>query len=242
MRINGQSKIGRTLASAIVALLTFGCASIPGGHVDIVQNRKIEYVLTRGRGPAVIFENGLGGQYHWWAKIYPEIAKSQTAFAYNRPGYGNSDHVTTTRDAATIVEELRESLRELKITPPYVLVGHSLGGLYFQYYARRYPEETKALILVDSTHPQQMEGDGATERWPWWTRTMIKVLTPKAGLEELAQIENGGQQVVALPPLATAKIQTAILLASEPEHPSSPLEKHAVAKRQNFRLLYPGTG
>lgn len=221
-------------------VLSVGCSTLSGGKVSEIQNRKVDYVLSVSEKPIVVFENGLGGKYNWWAKIYPAIAKSHTAFAYNRPGYGDSDSVQTPRDAQTIVGELRMTLQSLGLKPPYVLVGHSVGGLYFQYFARRYPDEVKALLLVDSTHPLQMQGDGAIEKWPWWVRTIVNVVTSKTGHEELALVESSGQQVLALPALDTKKIKTVIMLASEPENPSNPLEKHAVEMRQDFHRLYPG--
>lgn len=218
-----------------------GCASLPGGEVITVKDRKIEYVFQRKNGPSVIFENGLGGTFDWWSKVYPEISQNQTVLAYNRPGYGKSQSVSSPRDGEEVVEELHQLLKKLEIPPPYVLVGHSLGGLYFQYFARRYPDEVKALLLVDSTHPRQMSGAGAVERWPGWVQFFFKLLTPKAGLEELSQIEKTGQQVMALPALNSDKIKTVIMLASEPENPSSELEMHAVLMRQDFYQLYPNS-
>lgn len=237
---NKYSKLFKnTKGFYLIVFLLCGCASLSGSRIEKIEKRNVEYVLLSGSKPVVVFENGLGGEYHWWEKVLPEISKKQTVFAYNRPGYGHSEKAQTPRDARTIVTELRQTLQALELKPPYVLVGHSLGGLYFQYYARRYPQEVKALLLVDSTHPEQMLGDGAINRWPWWIRMAIKTLTPAVGLEELDQIENSGVQVLNLPPLDTTKVPTVILLASEPEKPSSPLEQHAVDKRQDFHRLYP---
>lgn len=221
-------------------VFTVGCTTLHGGRIVEVQNHKVDYVLSGEKQPIVVFENGLGGEYFWWAKIFPEVAKSQIAFAYNRPGYGKSDSRVTPRDAENIVSELRITLQKLGLKPPYILVGHSVGGLYFQYYARRFPQEVKGLILVDSTHPQQMQGDGAIEKWPWWVKTLVNVLTLKPGLSELPEVEKSGEQVLALAPLDTQKIRTVIMLATEPENPTSKLEKHAVDMRQDFHRLYPG--
>ncbi|WP_420846621.1 alpha/beta fold hydrolase [Methylocystis parvus] len=113
-----------------------------------------------------MFENGLGGRLEWWSKILPDIATETTVFAYNRPGIGASAPATTPRDGVTIVEELRATLRAKGIAPPYVLVGHSIGGLYVQLYARRHSDEVAGLVLVDSTHPEQLSGAGARKKWP----------------------------------------------------------------------------
>ena len=105
-----------------------------------------------------------------WDKVISEVSKTKSVFAYNRPGIGNSVKTDKPRDAEQIVEELRSYLKELKIRPPYVLVGHSSGGLYMQLFARKYPSEVAGLVLVDSTHPLQMKGAGAPENWSWWTK------------------------------------------------------------------------
>ena len=73
---------------------------------------------------------------------------------------GRSDPADSPRDGGHVVDELRALLSAQDLKPPYVLVGHSLGGLYMQLYARRYPDEVSALVLVDSTHPNQFKGAG----------------------------------------------------------------------------------
>jgi pimeloyl-ACP methyl ester carboxylesterase len=106
-----------------------------------------------GGGPrTVVFESGLGDTLGIWSSVQPEIAAGcARTVSYDRAGYGDSDPPRTTRDAAHIVAELRTALRQRNILPPYVLVGHSIGGLYMQYFARNYPREVAGLVLVDSS-------------------------------------------------------------------------------------------
>jgi pimeloyl-ACP methyl ester carboxylesterase len=117
-------------------------------------------------GPTVIFENGLGDTLEVWEKVQRAVAADCTrTLSYNRAGYAGSDLARTTRDAETVVAELRNELRDRGVQPPYVLVGHSLGGLYMQYFARQYPNEVAGLVLVDSTHwNQQLLLGAPTER------------------------------------------------------------------------------
>ena len=138
--------------------------------VEKIDNRRTEFALTQHGSIPVVFENGLGGRMEWWNKVIPEISKDTTTFAYNRPGYGSSDPVSTPRDGLHIVDELRMLLKNKYLNPPYILVGHSLGGLYMQLFARRYPDEVGALILVDSTHPKQLEGAGSLDKQSFWVR------------------------------------------------------------------------
>src|SRR5262249_60318800 len=86
----------------------------------------------------------------------PEIAAGWArTVSYNRAGSDGRDPALGPRDAATIVGELRSELRRRNLLPPYVLVGHSLGGLYMQYFARNFPGEVAGLVLIDSTHWDQ---------------------------------------------------------------------------------------
>ncbi|MFO7276736.1 MAG: alpha/beta fold hydrolase [Pseudomonadota bacterium] len=101
----------------------------------------------------VVFEAGLGDTLEVWSAVQPLVAmRCARTFSYNRAGYPGSDPASGRRDAEHIVEELRMELRRQGLTPPYILVGHSLGGLYMQYFARNFPQEVSGLVLVDSTH------------------------------------------------------------------------------------------
>lgn len=225
------------IALAIVMLLS-GCASLPNSTVETLDNRAIELAMTQHGTPPVIFENGLGGRMEWWSKVLPEISRDTTTFAYNRPGYGNSDPVATPRDGLHIVDELRRLLRDKSMQPPYVLVGHSLGGLYMQLYARRYPEDVSALILVDSTHPQQLDGEGALQKQSFLLRGLLGVMITGAAKDELDLLPQTGKQVLNLPTLSG--IPVFVLSASKPLAEQSAVADDANAKRRDIARLYPG--
>ncbi len=75
--------------------------------------------------------------------------------SYDRAGLGWSDSSADPRDAQHMVHELHALLEAAHIAPPYVLAGHSLGGLLILAYTRRYPDEVAGLVFLDSSHPQQ---------------------------------------------------------------------------------------
>lgn len=235
--MSAVQSLRRGLCVLYAAVLT-GCATLDGTITETVGQSRVEYVLTRHGPPTVVFENGLGGTLNWWAKVYPVIAKDRTAFAYNRPGYGDSETVDTPRDGMHVVEELRALLRCKELKPPYVLVGHSLGGLYLQWFARRYPDDVAALILVDSTHPEQLKGQGSPEHWPAWARWGFTMLTSDVGLAELEGIDATGAAVLTLPTLKNKPV--IILSAAQPLNDTSDLAKEANAKRKDLARLYPG--
>ncbi len=236
--MNRKSLFAGTIIVLIVILLS-GCASLPNSTLEKIGNRNVEFALTRHDTPPVVFENGLGGRMEWWEKVLPEISNDTTTFAYNRPGYGNSDPPATPRDGLHIVDELKALLRDKGMKPPYILVGHSLGGLYMQLYARRYPEEVSVLILIDSTHPQQLDGEGALEKQSFLTRGLLGILVTGTAKDELDLLPQTGKQVLDLPTLSGKPIF--ILSASKPLDEKSMVADDANAKRKDIARLYPGS-
>jgi pimeloyl-ACP methyl ester carboxylesterase len=112
-------------------------------------------------GPTVVLEAGMGSFSPNWYWVQSELAPTVRSVAYDRAGLGWSRRRSPRqRDAQTIAMELREALREASIEPPYVLAGHSFGGLPVRAFADLYPELTAGLVLVDASHPDQWV------RWP----------------------------------------------------------------------------
>ncbi len=231
-------RLYRFLLFCLIIASLSACASMPGVTTVAFNNRQVEYVLAGQGKPAVIFENGLGGQLHWWAQVLPAVAQQTTAFAYNRPGIGNSQEVITPRTGDQIIEELRSQLLALNLQPPYVLVGHSLGGLYMQLYARRYPQEVAGLVLVDSTHPEQFKGAGAPENWPKMVQIMMNASINSSAQNEFNEIDSTGQAILALPPFKSSN--TIVLSAKKPMAETSVLAQDSNQKRVDILRLHPG--
>ena len=150
----------RTALVSILSLTLAGCATIAaikGDESVQVQGRTLAYARAGNVLPTVIFESGLGDGKDTWSLVAPRIAKIASVLTYDRAGYGASSIANDGRSAAQVVNDLRELLSAGRLKPPYVLVGHSLGGLYMQYFARQYPNEVAGLVLVDSSHWQQEE-------------------------------------------------------------------------------------
>ena len=103
-----------------------------------------------------------------WGKVYPEAKSISAVFAYNRFGDGNSEQVAEPQTGARVVATLRKLLERNGLKPPYVLVGHSLGGLHVNLFARLHPQEVVGVVLVDSSHPDQgelMRNQGLVLNW-----------------------------------------------------------------------------
>jgi pimeloyl-ACP methyl ester carboxylesterase len=121
-----------------------------------VKGHNIHINCTGDGTPTVILESGLGGGSLDWSLVQPEVAKFGRVCSYDRAGIVWSSAGGGRRDAVQITDELHELLGAARIPPPYVLVGHSIGGVYVQLFAARYPDEVAGVVLVDSSHPDQL--------------------------------------------------------------------------------------
>lgn len=172
-------------------------AAPPAPVVETIVGRQVESLTIRHASSkeVVVFEGGSRSTIDKWGRVPEQIALDATVFAYNRPGYGNSEAAATPRDGRTIVEELRGILRHKGLKPPYVLVGHSLGGLYMQLFARTYPEEVKGLVLVDSLYPGMVK---KTDDFPFMTRVAGRLAFSRSVWREIEKIDETGEMVLAL--------------------------------------------
>jgi pimeloyl-ACP methyl ester carboxylesterase len=108
-------------------------------------------------GPTVVFEAGLGDSDATWSGVIPAVADFARVISYDRPNTiaGASDPAPVPRTAEDVVADLHALLATTPELGPYVLVGHSIGGLFAQLYASMYPDQVAGLVLVDSSHEQQ---------------------------------------------------------------------------------------
>jgi pimeloyl-ACP methyl ester carboxylesterase len=112
-------------------------------------------MLRTGRGgPTVVFEAGAGGALESWTRVQPEVSRFARTISYDRAGNGLSTKAGTPRDGTHIAAELHAALHNAHEPPPYLLVGHSLGGPYIRVFAGIYPDEVAGLVLVDPTHEE----------------------------------------------------------------------------------------
>jgi pimeloyl-ACP methyl ester carboxylesterase len=178
----------------------------PGEMVDVGTHSL--HINCVGRGsPTVILEAANLGMSAHWVRVQRQVAESTRVCAYDRAGLGwSSQRGPEPRDARQISRELHTLLKGADIEAPYVLVGHSYGGLYVRMYANRYPEEVAGVVLIDSSHPEQFtrssEGRAMYEQTrrlgaviPWLTRLGVIRLTnyypahPDLPPDQRAQIE-----------------------------------------------------
>jgi len=148
-------RAGRSRALAALTVLALGaCAG------RAIERSPVAMEVT-GDGPVVVFESGLGETQATWNSVRPALEHCFAVVTYDRPGIGNSPpprYPIHRVLAVNVARELRAELRKRGLPAPYILVGHSIGGLYVQAFARSYPAAVAGLVLVDATSPLEPPG------------------------------------------------------------------------------------
>ena len=140
----GHETVRRSLDSDALAMR--------GQLVDVGPYR-LHLECTGSRGPTVVLEPGQGASAATLGWIAPAVARDTRVCVYDRAGRGWSDPAATPPDGAQIATDLHTLLQRADVPGPYVLAGHSFGGLYVMSFAAQYPEQVAGLVLVDSTAP-----------------------------------------------------------------------------------------
>ncbi len=156
-----------------------------GERIDI-GGRSL-WLRCQGEGsPTVILEAGLGADHAAWDQVQPDAARLTRVCSYDRAGLGASDPAPTLHTTQHMVDDLHALLTQANVQGPYVLVGHSIGGLPVRLYARQFPDDVVGLVLVDAVHED------------WWKRSaaylMPELVTEDQLLAELQRFngnENG---------------------------------------------------
>jgi pimeloyl-ACP methyl ester carboxylesterase len=130
----------------------------PLGKLVDVGGRHIHIHCIGEGSPTVVMEAGAGDFSFDWSLVQPKVAKFTRVCTYDRAGYAWSDAGPMPRTLKQIVYELHTGLDKTEIKPPFVLVGHSLGGLTMRVFAQQYPKEVAGMVLVDSSHEDQLIG------------------------------------------------------------------------------------
>src|SRR5215207_4548141 len=128
----------------------------PPGEMVGVGGYRLHINCVGQGSPTVVLDAGSGGFSAHWVRVQREVSDTTRVCAYDRAGMGWSEMGPDPRDAKQITGELHTLLSKAGIKGPYVLVGHSFGGMYMQTYAARYPDEVAGVALIDtSTDPDQ---------------------------------------------------------------------------------------
>ncbi|WHX98030.1 alpha/beta hydrolase [Neobacillus sp. DY30] len=162
---------------------------------------KLQYNISGNGKPNIVLINGGSGPIEGWMKIIQKISESSSVFSYNRFGVTGSDKPKEPQDGLTIVRTLREALTIAGFEPPFILVGHSLGGLYANLYARLYPNEAAGIVFLESSHPRDLslnEYQGRTIKAINKVFTMFDSLSSHKQLNEVNFVKETVNQIYQL--------------------------------------------
>lgn len=139
----------------LLLMLTLRALVVPAQERLVKANGHTFNVFTAGlenrnkNTPVIVFENGMGMGLDNWHVVMDELAATAPVFAYDRLGVEKSETVFQMPTVKFVADNLKALLSTLNIAPPYILVGHSMGGVYARAYAGLYPNEISALVFID---------------------------------------------------------------------------------------------
>jgi pimeloyl-ACP methyl ester carboxylesterase len=201
----------------------------PGKMIDMGGRRL--HIVEAGTGAAtVVFESGLGEDVTTWDNVQPQVAGFARTVTYDRAGIGESDPPTQPTTLSGMAADLHALLHRANISSPYILVGHSLGGMLVQVFAHAYPKEVAGLVLVDPESGRLLERlhahmtpEGWAARQKALDEAMPKMPPPvQAEMNTLLKSNHADEEVLPLPDVPV------ILLSGSkknPEFPGNPLEQ-----------------
>jgi pimeloyl-ACP methyl ester carboxylesterase len=166
---NSLTKLAALAGCLIASVGTYSVAAQSNGPPDLTpftspqlmvtipERRRINLVCSGEGSPTVILTAGLSGWSANWLRVQADIAKLTRVCAWDRAGFGFSDPRAEPLDIARSSEDLEQALAGAGVSGPYVLVGHSMGGLESLLFADRHVSELAGLVLVDPSFPDQYQ-------------------------------------------------------------------------------------
>jgi pimeloyl-ACP methyl ester carboxylesterase len=174
----------------LLAIALLGAGAAAADPVDraarLPDGRSIN-LWCEGKGPTVVMDGGWAADSRAWRKIIPLLVPGFRACAQDRAGSGRSSPGPLPRDGEAVARDLAAALKAAGEKGPYLLVGHSLGGLNMRHFARLFPAETAGMVLVDPSVPNQVRrfeaigGPGAGSISPLITRARQCLDAARAG-------------------------------------------------------------
>ena len=220
----------RTGRTATKSLLTLRKIDASGHNLNLLIGGEVK--------PTVVFEAGFGAGLASWSTVQSNIAKFARTVSYDRAGIGQSEAGPKPRAAKQIALELHMALQNAGIGPPYVLVGHSFGGIYVRVFADMYPKEVAGMVLID---PSQETFDDWARTHPEAQRTALDEQIAKASQgvrDESAEVNTSYQQARAAK--VPAGVPVILLTAMKDDTMPAGVRKVWAEKHEEWIAKVPG--
>jgi thioesterase domain-containing protein len=164
----------------LFAVVICGCSltSLGQGLVSVHGHQLFLTCEGPSAGPTVILMAGGGGTTKIWDKVQSQVATFVRVCSYDRAGLGESRAIKEPQSAAEIADDLAALLETVHVPTPYILVGHSIGGLYVRKYDEQEDSKVSAMVLIDSSHEEQIWRFAKTmpealSEYPQWRNTKV---------------------------------------------------------------------
>lgn len=155
----------QTLVAAVPTIMPTAPAAGMSSASPAAQETRVDvggydlFLTCVGVGsPTIVLEAGLGADHTTWDGVQPALAQFTRVCSYDRAGLGQSEIAPTPRTSEQVANDLHALLIGAGVSAPYLLVGHSFGGLHVRSYASQYPDEIVGMVLIDAVHED------------WWDR------------------------------------------------------------------------
>lgn len=226
--------------------LTFKRVAQNASSESVLKLQKVDVgghglqLLVGGQGsPAVIFEGGFGTGIGSWSTVQKDVAAFAQTVSYDRAGIGQSDPGPKPRSAKQIATELHKALEKSGVKPPYVMVGHSFGGIYVRVFADMYPKEVVGMVLIDPS--QESFNDWLKKNEPDRLKAaQSNIAKASEGVQvEFAAVDASYEQArVAKVP---AGIPVTILSAAKDETLPAEAQRVWIEKHKEWAATIPGS-
>ena len=243
---DGLQVVGEFSQQAVKLPLTFKRVAKEAASAGVLTLQKVDVgghnlnLLIGGQGsPAVIFEGGFGAGIASWSTVQRDVSAFAQTVSYDRAGLGQSDLGPKPRSAKQIATELHAGLQKAGVKPPYVMVGHSFGGIYVRVFADIYPKEVVGLVLIDPS--QESFNDWIHKNQPERLKASQDNIAkaPEGVRAESDAVETSYEQarVAKIP----AGIPVTLLSATEDESVSAEARKLWIEKHKEWLATVPGS-